>query len=328
VPIDDELVSSVAGSVLDGTPIDWADVESSADASRPVLAQLRVLAAVADLHRAPKQWAHLRLLERIDHGAFGDVYHAWDTRLDREVALKLLPGNPATGTSSIIHEGRLLARVRHGSEVIEIGRSLSAALAAVHRAGLLHRDIKAQNVMLEEDGRAVLMDFGVGRERGDDSGTDLAGTPLYLAPEIFQGKSASERSDIYSLGVLLFYLATGSYPVRAESVRGVRLAHAHNERTGVLAARTDTTLSPKLAGIIERAIQPRPEDRYASASAVEADLAELAADRPGRAVVDGDGDRRSDCGRDGWRASRSEVRFAAPFCPLAACGAAVREPYR
>jgi serine/threonine protein kinase len=210
VPTDDKLVSSVAASVLDGTPIDWAAVESSADASRPVLAQLRVLAAVADVHRAPNQWGHLRLLERIGHGAFGDVYRAWDTRLDREVALKLLPAAPSTGTSSVIHEGRLLARVRHpnivtiygaeqingtiglwmefvrgrtlkqivdggkrfiGSEVIEIGRSLSAALAAVHRAGLLYRDIKAQNVMLADDGRAVLMDFGTGREFADDSGT-------------------------------------------------------------------------------------------------------------------------------------------------------------
>jgi len=322
VPTDDELVSRVAASVLDGSPVDWAAVESSADARRPVLAQLKVLAAVADVHRAPDQWGHLRLLERIGRGAFGEVYRAWDTRLDREVALKLMPADPARGTSTIIHEGRLLARVRHpnvviiygaeqidhsvglwmefvhgrtlkqiverggrfsGSDLIEIGRSLSAALAAVHRAGLLHRDIKAQNVMLEEGGRAVLMDFGAGRELADDSGTDLAGTPLYLAPEIFEGGSASVRSDIYSLGVLLFYLATGSYPVRADSVSGVRLAHAHNERTGVLAARKDASLPPELARIIERAIQPRPEDRYASAGALEGDLAALATDRPAAA---------------------------------------------
>jgi TolB-like protein/Tfp pilus assembly protein PilF/predicted Ser/Thr protein kinase len=322
VPTDDELVSRVAASVLDGTPIDWAAIESSADSRRPVIAQLKVLAAVADVHRAPDQWGHLRLLERIGHGAFGDVYRAWDTRLDREVALKLVPADASRETSSIIHEGRLLARVRHpnvvtiygaeqidgvvglwmefvrgrtlkqlvdggrrftDAEVIGIGRSLSAALAGVHRAGLLHRDIKAQNVILAEDGRVVLMDFGTGRELADDSGTDLAGTPLYLAPELFEGALASVRSDIYSLGVLLFYLLTGSYPVRADSVRGVRLAHAHNVRTGVAAVRKDATLSPKLARIIERAIQARADDRYASAGALEADLEDLAAEQPAAA---------------------------------------------
>jgi eukaryotic-like serine/threonine-protein kinase len=319
VPTEDDLVASVAASVLDGAAIDWTSIESSADASRPVLAQLRVLAAIADVHRSPNEWGHLRLLERMGHGAFGDVYRAWDTRLDREVALKLLPADAATRASSIIREGRLLARVRHpnvvtiygaeqiedvvglwmefvhgrtlkqivdggrrftDSEVIEIGRSLCAALAAVHRAGLLHRDIKAQNVMLADDGRAVLMDFGTVRELADDSGTDLAGTPLYLAPEILEGGSASIRSDIYSLGVLLFHLLTGSYPVRADSIRGLRRAHANSQRTGVLAARDNAALSPKLARIIERAIQPRAEDRYANVTALEADIKELAANIP------------------------------------------------
>jgi serine/threonine protein kinase/Flp pilus assembly protein TadD len=321
VSTEDAVVSSVATSILDGIPIDWpTTIESSADASRPVLAQLQVLAAIADVHRSPNEWGHLRLLERIGHGAFGDVYRAWDTRLDREVALKLLPAaDAATGTSTIIREGRLLARVRHPnvvtiygaeqiddvvglwmefvrgqtlkrivdsgrrfteSEVIEIGRSLCAALAAVHRAGLLHRDVKAHNVMLADDGRVVLMDFGTGRDLGDNSGTDLAGTPLYLASEIFEGGSASIRSDIYSLGVLLFHLLTGSYPVRADSIRGVRRAHANNRRSSVLAAREDAARSPKLARIIERAIQPCPKDRYASASALEDDLKELAANTP------------------------------------------------
>jgi serine/threonine-protein kinase len=331
------LVPDLAGAVLDGTPIDWAAAESSADESnRPLLAELRVLAALADLHRRPplhaapdapaatddrgevlQHWGHLRVLERIGCGAFGEVYRAWDTRLDREVALKLLPADRGAGdgpASSIIQEGRLLARVRHpnvatiygaeqigtriglwmefirgrtlkqivdggkvfsGAEASEIGVELCQAVAAVHSAGLLHRDIKAQNVMLAENGRAVLMDFGTGRELADNYTSDLAGTPLSLAPEILQGREATVQSDIYSVGVLLYHLVTGSYPVRAQSLGDVRLAHERGERTGIRKARAQSDLSPKLARIIERAIDPRPERRYESADALGADLAAL-----------------------------------------------------
>jgi TolB-like protein len=151
-------------------------------------------------------------------------------------------------------------------------------VSAVHAAGLLHRDIKTHNVMQAQDGRIVLMDFGTGRELEDDLSSDLAGTPLYLAPEVLAGQQATVRSDIYSLGVVLYRLATGSYPVHARTVRGVRRAHERGERTAVQTARRD--VPPKLARVIERAIDPRPERRYESADALAADLAALKP-RPG-----------------------------------------------
>ncbi len=346
----DGLLVDLAGAILDGTPIDWASAESRVDETElPLLDQLKRLAAVADVHRLPcpssvgsaraatatlagaedqaerlKHWGHLRVLERIGRGAFGDVYRAWDTRLDREVALKLLPPSSASGetrASSIIQEGRLLARVRHPNvvtihgadrindrvglwmefvrgrtleqmleqgrafseaEVVEIGIELSDAIAAVHDAGLIHRDIKARNVMSADDGRIVLMDFGTGRELGDSTATGLAGTPLYLAPELLSGGEATVRSDLYSVGVLLYHLLTGSYPVRAHGLRDLRLAHERHERTDVRTARPN--LSSKLARVIEQGIDPQPERRYQSARTLEQDLTALkpSAVAPGR----------------------------------------------
>jgi serine/threonine protein kinase len=119
--------------VLDGSAAGWAELESRAGTADPaLLEQLRVLAAVRAVARstegsqdaAPQFWGHLRVLERIGHGAFGEVYRAWDTRLDREVALKLLPPEHAPSNNpppSIIEEGRLLARVRHPNVVTIYG---------------------------------------------------------------------------------------------------------------------------------------------------------------------------------------------------------------
>jgi serine/threonine-protein kinase len=337
VAVHEGRVAEVACAVLDGTPIDWTAAESTAGANdRALLRQLRAVETLADFHRQLHRhlaaetitlitervseghmWGHLRVLERIGSGAFGDVYRAWDTRLDREVALKLLEANPAADDStalSIIEEGRLLARVHHPNvatiygaehiesriglwmefvrgctlkqlvdegrvfsavEAIRIGTDLCEAVAAVHAAGLLHRDIKAQNVMLADSGRPVLMDFGTGRELAETSASDLAGTPLYLAPEIFAGREATVQSDLYSLGVLLYHLVTGSFPVVGRSVSEVRRAHERNERQRLSMARTRSSVSRPLARVLDRATDPRPESRYRSADAFAEALAAI-----------------------------------------------------
>jgi len=324
-----ERMADLARAILEGTRVDWQKVETTiADDERSMVAELRLLAALVDFHReqraahesvpGSKTWGHLRVLEPIGHGAFGQVYRAWDTRLDREVALKLLPADSDGGdarASSIIHEGRLLARVRHHNVVtiygaerigdiaglwmerlegetveqrlsresplepsaaIAIGIQVCHAVSAVHNAGLLHRDIKAQNVMLAADGRAVLMDFGTGRELADASATaaPLAGTPLYLAPELLRGGGATIQSDVYSLGVLLYRMVTGAYPVHARSLPDLRLAHARREPADALQLRRD--VPRRLRRIISRAIDQRPEHRYESAAGLAAALGTLA----------------------------------------------------
>jgi eukaryotic-like serine/threonine-protein kinase len=323
------LLEEVAGAILDGTPIDWARIESRTEQTEKALVeQLKTLATLRSVGRAtespvrPEQeyWGHLRVVECIGRGAFGEVYRAWDTRLDREVALKLLPPDSAAADfpgSSIIEEGRLLARVHHpnvvtiygaeriagriglwmefvkgrtleevlrdgkkftAKEVRRIGVELCRAVSAVHAAGLLHRDIKAQNVMIADDGRLVLMDFGTGRELGARSERNVVGTPLYLAPEVLSGATATVRSDVYGIGVLLYHLVTGSYPVQARDVADLRHAHARGERTDLRSARRD--VPRRLVHVIERAIDPEPERRYASADSLRAALATVEAVPP------------------------------------------------
>ncbi|HYT74681.1 MAG TPA: protein kinase [Vicinamibacterales bacterium] len=186
------------------------------------------------------------------------------------------------------HEGRIglwmeLVRGRPLDEVVRvdgpmtpdaaarIGADLSSAVAAVHAAGLLHRDIKAQNVARDESGRIILMDFGAGEDVG--SAPRLAGTPLYLAPELLAGGRASPASDVYSLGVLLFHLVTGAFPVHAESVEALAAAHRHGDRRRL---RTMNSKIPvAFARVVERALAAEPSARYATAAAMEHALREL-----------------------------------------------------
>ena len=312
-----EPLEELAEAVLLGQNVDWASAESSAgEPQREAVRQLKVLARIAELHRnlaydisseAPpklERWGRLELLERIGRGSFGEVYRAWDSKLDREVAVKLLHADGAQPEgATVLREARLLARVRHPNvvtvydadeiegrvglwmefvhgrdleqvlgerkrfddrEVTRTGIEVCRALAAVHDAGLLHRDIKAQNVMQTADGRLVLMDFGTGREldQTPSADVDTAGTPLYLAPELFDGGEASVRSDIYSAGVLLFHLLTGAYPVRGATVKEVHAAHTRGERID-LAAKAPAA-NKTLSAAISRAIEPDPARRFSS----------------------------------------------------------------
>jgi serine/threonine-protein kinase len=261
-----------------------------------------------------ERWGHLELREKIGEGVFGEVFRAWETTLQREVALKLLrkedgPHVIGTGASSdlLLQEGRNLARVRHpnvvtvfGAEqlagrvgiwmefvhgrtlddVLEdhgafgareaalIGVDLCRALTAVHGAGMVHRDIKARNVMREKGGRIVLMDFGTGADLRVASQTRTpAGTPVYLAPEIFQGKRASVQSDIYSLGVLLYHLVSTTFPVDGESLREITRMH---ERGKVkLLREVHPGLPEQFVQVVERALQPDPNKRFSSAGQLE-----------------------------------------------------------
>lgn len=160
-------------------------------------------------------------------------------------------------------------------EACLIGIDLCGALAAVHSAGLVHRDVKTSNVMREHGGRIVLMDFGSVSDLvdGDSSGTPetISGTPLFMAPEQLRGAAATPSTDIYSLGVVLYHLVSGHFPVEASSFSELQEKHRKGERVPLRDHRPD--LPAAFVQVVERALANDPGHRYASAGAMEQALA-------------------------------------------------------
>jgi serine/threonine protein kinase/tetratricopeptide (TPR) repeat protein len=257
-------------------------------------------------------WGDFTLLARVGFGGFGEVYRAWDPHLQREVALKLLLPGAASGEAeyqALLAEARALASVRHPNvvpvygidrhdgrvgfwtdfvrgktlaellcvqgrfgfhEAALIGLDVTRALSAVHRAGILHRDIKAENVMREEGGRILLMDFGLSAlQQGQ---TNIAGTPNYMAPEIFRGGQATVATDIYAAGVLLYYLVAGDYPVRLSGLTAMESLARMAKRRPLIDLRSDVPDS--LLRTVSTAIEMDPANRFASAGELAAALAE------------------------------------------------------
>ncbi|HMP78329.1 MAG TPA: serine/threonine-protein kinase [Pirellulaceae bacterium] len=151
--------------------------------------------------------------------------------------------------------------------VVRIGCQIAAGLDAAHRQGLVHRDIKPANILLENDlQRALITDFGLARAADDAALTRsgwLAGTPHYMSPEQAQGRDIDPRSDLFSLGSVLYYLATGREPFRAEQPLGVLQKIAQERLLPVRSLNSDIPLP--LSQFIDRLMEKRPADRLASA---------------------------------------------------------------
>jgi tetratricopeptide (TPR) repeat protein len=206
-----------------------------------------------------------QLLARVRHPNVVTVYGA--ERIDGRVGIWMELVDGRTLEDELCERGPFPP-----GEIAAIGAALASAVSAVHAAGLLHRDIKAQNVMRGRDGRILLADFGTGHEVAREGSIgELAGTPLYLAPELLQGEPASVASDVYSLGVLLYHLTTRTYPVAGRSVADLRDAFLTGRRIPFRRQRPD--LPKALADVIERAIDPVPSRRHDSAAALGSALA-------------------------------------------------------
>lgn len=173
-----------------------------------------------------------------------------------------------------LHE--LLRRVGRLPESVAcfLGRHLCDGLEAAHAQGVLHRDIKPANVIVDAGGRALLMDFGIAQPVAEvgpgQPGT--AGTPVYMAPELFAGSPASERSDVYSMGVLLIEVVTGRRPFRQTSLEALVAA---KRRPLAPLVETVTELSRDADIVLRRCVDPEPDRRFAGAAELRAAFEEL-----------------------------------------------------
>jgi serine/threonine protein kinase len=213
----------------------------------------------APLHEA-------RLLAQVNHPNVVRVFSVESIGSEVGISMELVHGR--TLTEILRHDGP-----QSVTETIRIGIDVCRALGAVHAANLLHGDIKAGNVMCTAEGRTVLMDFGVGQDLkvAGPTATRWAGTPLYLAPEVFAGGARSRQSDIYSAGVLLYHLATDTYPIDARDAADVERHHVGDRPLRPLRdVRPD--LPEAFVATVERAMARRPADRFRSAADLEVAL--------------------------------------------------------
>jgi serine/threonine protein kinase/tetratricopeptide (TPR) repeat protein len=234
---------------------------------REVALKLRRLADPDSESTARRFLDEARSLARVRHPNVV-IVHGADVRDGRAgFWMEFIRGR--TLASRLADEGPLGAE-----EAASVGLAVCRALAAVHAAGLVHGDVKATNVMREEGGRIVLMDFGAASSRSRDPSSlataEAFGTPMVLAPEVLRGEPARPSSDLYSVGVLLHRLVSGRYPVEARTWAELREKHERGERTPLRDLRPD--LSPAFVQVVERAIEPDPGARFRTAGEMERSL--------------------------------------------------------
>ena len=281
-------------------------------------AVLGELITLAKSEPAFRTWGKFTDLKKIGTGGFGTVYSAWHPVLHTRVALKIYHAHKSQRPrDELLDEARKLARVRHPNVVVvhdaeeidgrvgvwmeliegqtlddelrdgkrldaepaaEVGVALCQALEAVHAAGIVHGDIKAQNVMRSDDGRIVLMDFGAARFRDpqkEASGT-RSGTPVYMAPELFKRRGdtlvePTVQSDVYAVGVLLFFLVTKTFPVKGRTVDDFKQAHEAGEQM-LLLADVRPELSEAFVTVVEQALARTPGQRWLTVGEMAGEL--------------------------------------------------------
>jgi serine/threonine-protein kinase len=203
---------------------------------------------------------------RLSHPNLVGVIDAGDDGGHPYIVFEYVPGETL---KQRIEEQHRLPLDEATAYAIEIGRGLAAA----HAARLVHRDVKPQNVLIDPEGRAQITDFGIARSleaHGLTATGRVLGTTDYVSPEQAMGRDADQRTDVYSLGVVLYEMLTGEVPFMAETQVGVAMKHVNEQIPDVQAKRPE--VSAALADAVDRATAKEPADRYADMNELLADL--------------------------------------------------------
>ncbi|MCK4539154.1 MAG: protein kinase [Candidatus Krumholzibacteria bacterium] len=259
--------------------------------------------------------SHYKIIEKLGEGGMGLVYRAVDTKLDREVAIKLLPSHLSADPEAVkrfireakaasalnhsaigvIHEideteqgqtfivmalyegGTLRERIDRGkltmNETVTIASQIASGLSRAHEKGIVHRDIKPQNILLNRDGEAKIIDFGLAKLAGvtkltKEGGT--LGTAAYMSPEQARGEDVDRRSDIFSLGTILYEMLAGETPFKGEHEAALLYEIVHEDPVHVSDRCKDIPV--ELCAIVEMALNKDSSERYQSATEMKADL--------------------------------------------------------
>jgi TolB-like protein/Flp pilus assembly protein TadD len=272
--------------------------------------------------------AHYRISTAIGAGGMGEVYRATDTKLVREVALKVLPpamANDPDRLARFQREARAVASLNHpnvvtvysveesddlhfitmelidgqsldrlisanglpSDRIVEIAAAVAEALAAAHEKGIVHRDLKPANVMVTNEGRVKVLDFGLAKDVGAETanGATMAsagytqagmvmGTPAYMSPEQVSGRPLDHRSDIFSFGVMLHEMATGRRPFEGNSSAELISSILRDNPPSVTDIRPE--LSSDIARVIRRCLEKEPRHRVQTARDVSNEFRDLA----------------------------------------------------
>ena len=174
---------------------------------------------------------------------------------------------------------------------LQLIQEVAEALDYAHLQGVVHRDVKPSNILIGDDGHARIADFGIAQINVNDAGGSAWGTPAYMSPEQFRGDSVDGRSDLFSLGVILYRMLTGHRPFQGNSAMTV--AHKVQNQEPLPAAVFNTELSPQLDCMVTRAIAKDPADRYQTGMELVLDLQRLRDGADSGISADGTSDRQN-----------------------------------
>lgn len=267
-----------------------------------------------------EEWGPYRIEERLGSGGMGEVYRAYDRRLDRWVALKIIRPEVSGGKKArerFRREARSAARLSHPTvlqihdiierdegdgivmelvegetlgrilkrgpmeldRVVRLGREVAEGLAAAHARGIIHRDLKTDNVMITPEDHAKILDFGLAKRLGPSAEQSISidgrvvGTSHAMSPEQAQGFQVDHRSDLFSLGILLYEMVGGASPFRRPALAETLTRVCVHEQAPVKELRPE--VPGELSDLIDELLRKKPEDRPQEAREVALALRQL-----------------------------------------------------